>query len=169
MKRLTHEKDAFETSKFFQELQPLFSKPQYKNFINVIMGLIGSEAKQISSISHSLVSGTDQSALNRFVNSSNWDPVPVKDQILELLDRDKRTATQESGLLILDDSIMEKTSGKIEGTSQFHKVSNRGFTWGHDMVSLHYSDAVKDYPLDFFFYLKEKDFQAGRISSEFTF
>ena len=169
MKMLAHEINIFKTSEFFKKLKPLFTKPQYPHFINFISGLIGSEAKQVSSISHSLVKGVDQSTMNRFLNSSDWDPILVKDRILGILDRDKRTATNKSGLLIIDDSILEKTPGKIEGIGNFYKISEKRFVWGHNKVSLHYSDAVKDYPLDFFFYFKEKDFRANKIPADFTF
>ena len=100
---LAHEIDVHETSKFFQKLEPLFSKPQQNHFINFVLGLIGSDDKQVSSISHSLVKGVDQSSMNRFLNLSDWDPILVKNQILEFLDQDKRTATNDSGILILDD------------------------------------------------------------------
>ena len=169
MKILAHEINVFKTSKFFQELEPLFSTPQYNHFINLIAGLIGSEGKQVSSISQSLVKGTNQSSINRFLNLSDWDPLQVKNRILEILDKDKRTATNNSGILIIDDSILEKTKGKTEGIEKFYSVSGRGFVWAHNKVSLHYSDPVKDYPLDFFFYLKEKSFQEDKISSDFQF
>ena len=166
---LAHEIDVHETSKFFQKLEPLFSKPQQNHFINFVLGLIGSDDKQVSSISHSLVKGVDQSSMNRFLNLSDWDPILVKNQILEFLDQDKRTATNDSGILILDDSILEKTKGKMEGVDKFYSVSEKKFVHAHDKVSLHYSDPVKDYPLDFFFYLKEKSFREGMISSDFNF
>jgi len=37
------------------------------------------------------------------------------------------------------------------------------------MVSLHYNDPVKNYSLDFFFYLKEKFFRECKISPDFQF
>ncbi|MHA1378375.1 MAG: hypothetical protein ACTSRG_08325 [Candidatus Helarchaeota archaeon] len=81
MKMLAHEIDVHETSKFFQELEPLFSKPQYNHFVEFVFGLIGSDNKQVSSISHSLVKGVDQSSMNRFLNLSDWEPILVKNQI----------------------------------------------------------------------------------------
>ncbi|MHA1380730.1 MAG: hypothetical protein ACTSRG_20370 [Candidatus Helarchaeota archaeon] len=169
MKMLAHEIDVYETSKFFQELKPLFSKPQYNHFVEFVLGLIGSDNKQVSSISHSLVEGVDQSSMNRFLNLSDWDPIPVKNQTLEFIDKDKRTATNGSGIMILDDSILEKTKGKTEGVDKFYSVSERDFVYAHNMVSLHYIDPIKGYPLDFFFYLKEKSFREGKISSDFHF
>jgi len=169
MKLLAHEIDTYVTSKFFKQLRPLFSKPQYKNFKNFTLGLIGSENKQVRSISDSIIKGVDQSSMNRFLNLSDWEPVQVKNVILEFLDQDKRTATNDTGILILDDSILEKTKGKIEGVEKFYSVSEGGFVYAHNKVSLHYSDPVKDYPLDFFFYLKEKSFREGRVSSDFQF
>ena len=57
----------------------------------------------------------------------------------------------------------------MEGVDKFYCVSEKKFVHAHDKVSLHYSDPVKDYPLDFFFYLKEKSFREGMISSDFNF
>ncbi len=55
-----------------------FTRPQYKNFRDLVVGLIVSDKKNIQEIADCF-GRVDQSTLNRFLTSSEWDETRIND------------------------------------------------------------------------------------------
>jgi len=59
---------------YLQSFQALFSRPQYKHFVTVLMGLLMGKAGHTLSHIHRAVSGKKSlSSLSRFLSEAPWD------------------------------------------------------------------------------------------------
>lgn len=72
--------------------------------------------------------------------------------IVRELNRDPRTATQRHGVVIGDDTTVFKFGKKMPYVTLVYKSSGRRFGLGNIIVSVHYADGQKDFPLFFDFW-----------------
>jgi hypothetical protein len=68
------------------------------------------------------------------------------------LNRDPRTATRRHGVVIGDDTVVFKFGKKMPYVTIVYKASGQRFGLGNIIVSVHYADGQKDYPLFFDFW-----------------
>jgi len=140
-----------ELDREFSKYKDVFSKPQLRHFSNYCTGLIVQEKRfTINSINDLFVdeeSSKDQSSLNRFFKNSPWDEKALSIKRLRRLNSNPKTKTKESGYVILDDSSIPKTGSHMEATGLHWSASENRTIFGHNMVSLHYADKDKEYPL----------------------
>ena len=94
--------------------------------------------------------------MNRFFKKSPWDEEALSIKRLRQLNSNAKTRTKESGYLILDDSCLPKTGSHMEATGTHWSASENKTVFGHNMVSLHYIDEDKEYPLLPAFYRKKE-------------
>ena len=87
-----------------------FTRPQYKNFRDFVLGLIVSDKKTIQEIADCF-GRVDQSSLNRFFTSSDWDPAKINNKrISQIKSRNKI----KKGILICDPTFLQKFGKKME-------------------------------------------------------
>jgi hypothetical protein len=72
--------------------------------------------------------------------------------IVRELNRDPRTATQRHGVVIGDDTVVFKFGKKMPYVTLVYKSSGQRFGLGNIIVSVHYADWHKDFPLSFDFW-----------------
>lgn len=144
----------------FDKYKDIFSKPQFRHFSSYCTGLILQEKQfTINSINKLFVdedNSRDQSSLNRFFKDSPWDEKALSIKRLRQLNSNAKTKTKESGYLILDDSCLPKTGFHMEAVGTHWSASENKTVFGHNMVSLHYIDEEKEYPLLPAFYRKKE-------------
>lgn len=149
-----------ELDKEFNKYSGIFSKPQFRHFSSYCTGLILQEKQfTINSINKLFVDESrsrNQSSLNRFFKDSPWDEEALSLQRLRQLNSNAETKTKASGYLILDDSCLPKTGSHMEAVGSHWSASENKTVFGHNMVSLHYLDKDKEYPLLPAFYRKKK-------------
>jgi len=146
---------------YIAHFAPNFTPSGLKHAITFIEGTILVGCGSISAISSLCLEQMDQSSLNRFINDARWNPEELNEERLKFLQNNLQTRSVESGLLIIDDSILEKTGKKMEGTSYHYSNSKKKSINGHNLVTSHYKDDKKDYPLHFELYRRKQELEAA--------
>lgn len=121
-----------------------FTKPQFKQVKTYLTGLITLPKKSISSISAASVRKQNQSSLNKFLTTSNWNEQKLENRYMKkvhhIFGRWKAT-------LVIDDSLAKKTGKHIEET-QYHKDhSGKGYVFGHQIITALVKVKEKAFPL----------------------
>jgi|YNPBryBLVA2012_1023415.scaffolds.fasta_scaffold14320_1 hypothetical protein len=99
------------------------------------------------------VQGLERKQLYRFlgqVRDENY--LAWLGDIVRELNRDPRTATQRHGVVIGDDTTVFKFGKKMPYVTLVYKSSGQRFGLGNIIVSVHYADWHKDFPLFFDFW-----------------
>jgi len=140
------------TACFFSSL---FYKRQSKHCKEYVTGLIISHKYTINTMNSVFMQSNDQSALNKFLTSSDWDEKAVNDKRLELLQQNKKTKWKPYGIVAIDDTLCHKTGKDIEGAGKFYDHAEHKNVLAHNLVTSHYTDNEMSYPIDFRLYHKD--------------
>jgi len=99
------------------------------------------------------VQGLERKQLYRFLGQvSEASYLDWLGDIVRELNRDPRTATQRHGVVIGDDTTVFKFGKKMPYVTLVYKASGQRFGLGNIIVSVHYADWHKDFPLFFDFW-----------------
>lgn len=130
----------------------VLSKPQYAHIVVYITGLIIKEKtkKNIMILSRLRMGERCQSSLNRFLNSTKWSRDAINKKRKRLLIK------KPKGILILDDTLLEKTGMKIEGVVRLKDYAKKRYVLCHNIVSSFFVNDIEKQPLDHRIYLKEE-------------
>lgn len=143
-----------------EKYRDLFSKPQFYHFSNYVTGLIvENHSWTINNMNKLFLENKDQSSLNRFLRKSPWDVDEITTKRMKVIDQNPKTKTREEGVIILDDTVNPKTGKKMEGVGWHHynnPSTDKKFTFGHSVVSAHYADNDKEYPISPEVYVKRE-------------
>lgn len=144
-----------------EKYKDIFSKPQFYHFSNYVTGLIVENHRwTVNNMNRLFLKAKDQSSLNRFLTESPWDVRELTTRRMKIIDQSPKTRTKGEGVLILDDTVTPKTGKKMEGTGWHHynnpSDNNKKFTFGHSVVSTHYADSEKEYPISPEVYVKKE-------------
>jgi SRSO17 transposase len=137
------------------DYRSFFTKPQFKHFRHLILGLVVSENKTLQEINDSF-GKTNQSNLNRFVSHSDWKLDELNHLRIDLIK--SRLDLCKWGTLIIDESLKHKT-GKHMELAGFHRSGiTKKVEWGHMDVNCFYTD-LKDnnFPVISHTYVREVD------------
>ena len=131
-----------------------FSKPQWRHFKTYINGLILGEKgeKNIQDIISNTLDGRSQSSLNRFLTKPRWGVRRLNNLRL----KENLEGIEEGGVLILDDSFIEKTGKSMDGVGYLYDHSKKKSILCHDIVSTLYINGNRRVPLYFNPYLKKE-------------
>jgi SRSO17 transposase len=145
-----------------ERFRGFFTRPQYPHFKRYMLGLITHEKtkKNIQSINNEFIDAPAQSSLNRFLVRSNWNSSLLNTKRIKLFVEDKC-----DGILVLDDSPIEKTGKQMEGVGYVYSHSAGKIVLAHDMVSTLYVNGSGEHPLHFELYLKEE--VASKLGKKF--
>ena len=140
-------------SSTLDEYRACFSKPQFHNFQTYLAGLIlnGKNEKNIMDISSNSLDGRSQSSLNRFLRSNKW-----SSQKLDHIRLDKYAGGKSGGVLILDDTLIQKSGHSMEGAGWLFDHSQGRNVWSHCYVTTLYSDGQDRVPMHLAPYIKEE-------------
>lgn len=139
----------------FKPYKACFSKPQFKQFVRLVTGLLVGEQKSLQEI-NDLFGECDQSSLNRFVNSAPFDEEFVND--IRLQEARKLLPKGKKGFLIIDESLLHKTGQHMELAGVHRSGVTKKFSWGHMMVNCFYADLHgSGLPVQTTVYVREKD------------
>jgi hypothetical protein len=138
---------------YTKKFEDLFSPALMKHFERYLAGLYVSERRNAQTINDLFVIEVkDQSSLNRFLTEYQWSTKALNERRLELLRQDQQTAPRTSGILIIDDTHNEKTGEHFEQIAKVYIPSEQHYGLSHNLVTIHYADAVVDYPLELALY-----------------
>ena len=130
-----------------------FSKTQYANFKELVLGLIVSDNKNIQEIADCF-GRVDQSSLNRFVTQSDWDEKEVNDVRLNQL---KTRSKLKKGIFICDPTLLHKVGRFMEMANYHYSGITKGKEWGHCLVNSFFTDGKTEFPICADFYIREED------------
>jgi len=130
-----------------------FSKPQWSHFKTYMNGLLLGEKseKNIQDIASNSIDGKHQSSLNRFITRHKWD-----ERKLNALRLNENILNRGGGVVIVDDTIIEKTGKDMDGVGYLYDHSKGKSVLCHDIVSTFYRNGEQLIPLFFNPYLKKE-------------
>lgn len=94
--------------------------------------------------------------LNYFINDADWDEAKLNEERLHIIEHDVRTQTRDDGALIIDDSGVKKYGKKTDGVYYQHYGAEGINTDCKVVVTSHYADGTKDFPVDAEAYYKDE-------------
>ncbi len=131
----------------------MFSRPQYKNFRDFVLGLVVSDNKTIQEIAD-CYGRVDQSSLNRFFTSSEWNEGRINDRRISQI---KQRHNLGKGILICDPTNIHKFGKEMEYANYHYSGMTKKEEWGYLLVNSFFSDGRIDFPVCADFYLREDD------------
>lgn len=128
------------------------SKPQFRHMVTFIAGLLlnGKGEKNIMDIASNALGGRSQSSLNRFLHRRQWP------EAVDRLRLDEHARGRKGGVLVLDDTLIEKAGREMEGTGWLFDHSQNRSVWCHCYVTSMYSDGDERVPMHLEPYVKEE-------------
>jgi len=130
-----------------------FTKPQYRNFRDFVLGLIVSDNKTIQEI-NDCFGRTDQSSLNRFLTESPWDPLRINNKRISQI---KSKHKIKKGIFICDPTFLQKFGKKMEFANYHYSGMTKEEEWGYFLVNSFFTDGNAEFPICADFYLRKED------------
>lgn len=130
-----------------------FTRPQYKNFRDFVIGLIVSDKKNIQEIADCF-GRVDQSNLNRFLTLSEWDEKKINDMRISQI---KKKCNVEKGILICDPTMLHKSGKHMEKANYHYSGMTKKKEWGHCFVNSFFTDGKNEFPVCGDVYLRKQD------------
>jgi len=130
-----------------------FTRPQYNNFRDFVIGLIVSDKKNIQEIADCF-GRVDQSNLNRFLILSEWDEKKINDMRISQI---KKKCNVEKGILICDPTMLHKSGKHMEKANYHYSGMTKKKEWGHCFVNSFFTDGKNEFPVCGDVYLRKQD------------
>lgn len=128
----------------------VFSPEALIEFERYVSGLIVSENKTVEGINRLFViESRNQSSLNRLLTASPCSLPCLNQARLELLSSLPQTQIKPKGVLSVDDTLLAHYGEDFDQIAKLYDPVSKSYVWAHDLVTLHYSDDLTDYPLLF--------------------
>ncbi len=145
-----------------EQFDDLFAnEPQRRHFAEYLTGLMVARNKTVSGISDELVDATDQSCLNRFLTSVDWDEAAVNERRLELLQQEPSTRYHKQGVIALDDVLIDHDGKRIKDVGWFWDHAEDRYKIAHDYLIVNYvCPNGKHFPLEFRRFKKREQCEA---------
>ena len=131
----------------------LFTRPQYKNFRDFVVGLIVSDNKTVQEIAD-CYGRVDQSSLNRFLTISEWDTKKINDKRIAQIKKHRRLG---KGILICDPTNLHKFGKEMEYANYHYSGMTKKEEWGYFLVNSFFIDENTGFPVCADFYLRKED------------
>lgn len=137
------------------------NQPQREHFAEYLTGLIVAQHKTVSGINAEFADTTDQSCLNRFVTSAQWDVDQLNARRLELLQEDAATRYSSRGVIAVDDVLIDHDGKLIDDVGWFWDHAEERYKIAHDYLFANYvCPSGKHYPLEFRRFQKREQCEA---------
>lgn len=128
----------------------VFSPKAFQQFQRYLSGLIVSENKTVEGINRLFVLDVrNQSSLNRLLTESPFSVDAMTQTRLALLQSLPGTEMKPKGVLSLDDTLLTHYGKHFDKIAYLYDSTHECYVWAHNLVNLHYSDDLTDYPIDF--------------------
>jgi len=128
----------------------VFSAEAFIEFQRYISGLTVSENKTIEGINRLfIIESRNQSSLNRLLTASPFSLEALNQARLNVLASLPGTQMKPKGVLSVDDTLLTHYGQEFEQIAKLFDPVTESYVWAHDLVTVHYSDDLTDYPLLF--------------------
>ena len=149
-----------EISQLCQSYQPLFSKPQYKQFERFITAVMVADEANIEALAEGYRLSQSYDRLHHFAAESPWEVNDVLEHTVSIIKAlPYGQCFHDKGILIIDDTLIEKYGRLMESVGKLYDHSQgRYLKYAHCLVGLCWSDHKKlRYPLRFELYHKKQE------------
>jgi len=130
-----------------------FTRPQYKNFRDFVLGLIVSDNKTIQEV-NDCFGRVDQSSLNRFLTCSEWDSSKINNKRISQI---KSRHKLKRGIFICDPTFLKKFGKMMEYANYHYNGMTKKEEWGYFLVNSFFADGNVEFPVCADFYLRKED------------
>ncbi|MCB9337850.1 MAG: transposase [Lewinellaceae bacterium] len=125
-----------------------FSPEGYEHFKKAVSGFIVSDNKTLEAINRMFIhSPRHQASFNKFFNRQNFDLEEINLVRLDMLQGGAGTCFKEKGVLSVDNSLLKHYGRHFDNIYYHFDYVHKCYRWAHDLVTLHYSDDLTDYPV----------------------
>ena len=138
--------------KYAPNFESCFSPAGYEYFKKAVSGFLVSDNKTLEAINRLFIlSPRNQSSFNKFFNRQNFDLDQINKVRLDLLSQYTGTKFKKvegrSGVLSVDNTLLKHYGKKFDHICNLKDYVNDCYRMAHDLVTLHYSDDLTDYPV----------------------
>lgn len=141
--------------------------PERRHFAEYLTGLLVAEKKTVSGINAEFAQTTDQSCLNRWITEVDWEAAKLNQQRLAWLQRDSTTRYAPSGIIPLDNTLVDHAGKLIEDVGYFWDHAEQRHKIAPDYLIVNYvCPSGKHYALEFRRFRKREDCAASRAELE---
>jgi hypothetical protein len=127
----------------------VFSPQAFQQFQRYLSGLIVSENKTVDGINRLFVVDVrNQRSLNRLLTESPFSVAALHQARLALLQSLPGSAMKPKGVLSLDDTLLTHYGKHFDKIAYLYDSTHECYVWAHNLVNLHYSDDLTDYPIN---------------------
>ena len=127
----------------------VFSPQAFQQFQRYLSGLIVSENKTVDGINRLFVVDVrNQRSLNRLLTESPFSVAALHQARLALWQSLPGSAMKPKGVLSLDDTLLTHYGKHFDKIAYLYDSTHECYVWAHNLVNLHYSDDLTDYPIN---------------------
>jgi len=112
--------------------------PERRHFAEYLTGLLVAEKKTVSGINAEFAQTTDQSCLNRWITEVDWEVAKLNQQRLAWLQRDPQTRYAPSGVIPIDNTLVDHSGKLIEDVGDFWDHAEQRHKIAHDYLIANY-------------------------------
>jgi hypothetical protein len=127
----------------------VFSAEAFVQFQRYVSGLLVSENKSVEGINRlCLYASRNQSSLNRLLTESPFSLSEVNQARFAMMNSVEAMRMKANGVLSIDDTLLTHHGQHFDEIAYLYDSSQGCYTWAHNLVTLHYSDELTDYPVE---------------------
>jgi hypothetical protein len=139
-------------NKYASYFESCFTEAGYKYFKKALSGFILSDNTSLEAINRLFIEDArNQSSFNRFFNRQNFDLEELNSRRIAFMQQQSQTAFKLrpdcKGALMIDSTLLKHYGKHFDNIYYHYDYVNHCYRWAHDLVTLHYSDDLTDYPL----------------------
>jgi len=133
------------------------NEPERKHFAEYLTGLMIAHKKNVSAINREFAMTTDQSCLNRWVTTTEWDEETFNQLRLNWLQQSSDTSYSQYGVIPIDNVLIDHSGKYIEDVGYFWDHAEQRNKIAHDYIIVNYvCTSGKHYPLEFYRFVKKE-------------
>lgn len=126
------------------------NEPERRHFAEYLTGLLVAAKKNVTGINSEFAVTTEQSCLNRWLTQSAWDVEELNQQRLDWLQGDSTTRYCASGVIPIDNTLIDHYGKLIEDAGYFWDHAEERYKIAHDYLIANYvCSSGKHYALEF--------------------
>jgi hypothetical protein len=103
-----------------EQFRDLFTRPQLSHFAEYVTGLVVCDRANIKQINNSFIGHREYSNKDRFMTAATWPEEKVDERRLELMKASVGAMNPDKGILVIDDTLLEKFGPHIAEVGKFY-------------------------------------------------
>jgi len=153
--------------RFLKKFKKWFTKKQFKNFKKYVSGLLLELKRTNIQTIDAYCIESNYDSLHHFLSNSPWPEQELNSERIRIMQASRQTKSCQKGVLVIDDTANKKSGKHTKGAQVQYSGSQKGLTNNNTVVTSHYVDDKKDFPIDLRPYLPASEFAEGKNSEQF--